>query len=804
ALEHATAAAPYMMAGMGSDYVTLHNFYDSLSCLAQYSQLAATEQSEIMARVKQNQTSMQQWAEQAPMNYRHRWELVEAECYHIQGMRSQAMEAYDQAIQTATENDYPHEAALAHELAAKFYLDWGKEKVASGYMQEAYYGYAHWGAHAKVAHLEQIYPNLLAVMLASQQNRQSTLDHSSGAMATLATTSVSSEQMRVDLLALIKASQAISQEIEWEQLLNTLMQNAVATAGAQMAQLILSTDDIWTVVAKADGHCTQLCQMPLSEAIDLPQSVIRRVLRTQETALYDNLSANTEFSNDAYVLENQPKSVFCSILTQQREPIGALYLENSLSVGAFTQDRIETVKLLMSQATISLEISKLYRQHEDYSQTLEVEVAHKTEALQKKTQDLEQTLDLLKETNHALIRTTKLKDEFLANMSHELRTPLNAILGLTEALQEEIFGVINPKQKKALTTVSQSGTHLLTLINDILDLAKIESGKIDLEYASAPIEKICTTSLEFIRQQAYQKQIQLNVQISPKLSVLCVDERRIHQVLINLLNNAVKFTPAGGSVTLKVAPSHDFTEQNSEETSLMGAPSDPNHIQWIRFVVIDTGIGIKQKDMQRLFQSFVQIDSALNRQYAGTGLGLSLVKRIVELHGGKVGVSSQVGVGSQFWFDLPCEDMAVAAVSDAIAGATPKSSVAVLKAPIPAYRILLAEDSQTNIETVSVYLEAKGYGMILAQDGETTIELTQTEQPDAILMDIQMPRMDGLEAIRRIRKIPGCENLPIIALTAMAMRGDREKCLEAGATEYLSKPIELKQLVKTIQQCLER
>ncbi|MBD2325723.1 PAS domain S-box protein [Alkalinema sp. FACHB-956] len=240
----------------------------------------------------------------------------------------------------------------------------------------------------------------------------------------------------------------------------------------------------------------------------------------------------------------------------------------------------------------------------------------------------------LQHTNEELLRATRLKDEFLANMSHELRTPLNAILGMSEALQEQIFGTLNDRQLRSLKTIENSGHHLLALINDILDVAKIESGQVTLEYQSTNIKLLCQSSLTFIKQQAFKKNIQIDLQLPDQLPQLWVDERRIRQVLINLLTNAVKFTPDNGQITLMV-----------------NAPIDASTIE---ISIIDTGIGIAPEHQSKLFQPFIQIDSALNRQYSGTGLGLALVKQIAELHGGEVRLTSEVGVGSCFTIELPC------------------------------------------------------------------------------------------------------------------------------------------------------
>ena len=412
--------------------------------------------------------------------------------------------------------------------------------------------------------------------------------------------------------------------------------------------------------------------------------------------------------------------------------------------------------------------------------------------------------------NEELLRATRLKDEFLANMSHELRTPLNAILGMTEGLQAQVYGNLNERQLKCLKTVENSGSHLLELINDILDLAKIESGQITLEYAPTSIDQLCQSSLSFVKQQALKKQIQLHVVIPSHLPTIQLDERRIRQVLINLLNNAVKFTPDGGHVYLEAMQEPDKSQEPDKK--------------YLQIKVTDTGIGIAPENIPKLFKSFIQIDGALNRKYEGTGLGLALVKQIVELHGGQVGLTSELGVGSCFTIEFPINNPAVAirdAVEDNLVRdliqdkyslkPLPKvgsrtnlsnymsaSNLNTLRSPL----ILLAEDNEANISSMHSYLEAKGYRIYVARDGLEAISFAKEYQPDLILMDIQMPVMNGFDAIKQIRLEPNFDNTPIIALTALAMESDRQKCLDSGADEYITKPVKLQALSQKIQTLL--
>jgi PAS domain S-box-containing protein len=437
----------------------------------------------------------------------------------------------------------------------------------------------------------------------------------------------------------------------------------------------------------------------------------------------------------------------------------------------------------------------------------------------------------LQQTNQELIRATRLKDEFLANMSHELRTPLNAILGLTEGLQDQVFGQINEKQIKALKTIERSSTHLLELINDILDLAKIEAGQIELDYSLTSISHLCQSSLTFIKQQAQKKHIQLEIKVPQNLPQLLIDERRIRQVLINLLNNAVKFTPEGGVITLEVGrilqridinppPLQGITKVKIYKTVLeqeLGLSVPENGLElkeYIRISITDTGIGIAPEHINKLFQPFIQIDSALNRQYAGTGLGLALVKRIVELHGGQVELTSKLGLGSCFAIDLPIiacslpsspnlQSETLSSQTEIIEMEFSPTKPSQLKSEISPL-ILLVEDNEANISTVSSYLKAKGYRLVFAKDGQEGINQAKSENPNLILMDISMPGMDGFEAMKQIRLEPNLVNVPIIALTALAMKGDRDRCLEAGANDYMTKPVKLKQLAITIQELLEK
>lgn len=491
--------------------------------------------------------------------------------------------------------------------------------------------------------------------------------------------------------------------------------------------------------------------------------------------------------------------VFYRAQTNTLYPYEELPITRALRGETVTVDDIE---IHVGEQTIALEVwaNPIY----DQQGTVQYAIAAFQDISQRKRLEAErsQTQLELERTNQELIRATRLKDEFLANMSHELRTPLNAIMGMTEGLIEEVFGTILPKQEKSLKTIYRSAAHLLSLINDILDVAKIESGQLALYIKPVNLPSLCSSSLAFIKQQALKKQIQIISDVPSSFPLVMLDERRILQALINLLNNAVKFTPKGGQIKVSISQ------------GIEAIASDPHPIDAPRCLylsVSDTGIGIAAEDMDKLFQPFVQIDSTLNRQYSGTGLGLTLVQQIAELHGGSVTVDSTEGVGSCFTLVLPLKQASQTSdlapleeteETEAIEAIDQTAMLKTLSSTDCQPSVLLAEDNIANVMTFSSYLKSKGYGLRVAQDGNEAIALAHEEHPDIILMDIQMPGCDGLETIRRIRADGDLKSIPIIALTALTMEGDRDRCLEAGANEYLGKPLKLREMVVTIQNVL--
>lgn len=493
--------------------------------------------------------------------------------------------------------------------------------------------------------------------------------------------------------------------------------------------------------------------------------VIQEVLEEQIPEQMTLSQPTLDPAEGAYMRQAGCKTRLLLPMIFKGQVMGLVELEDSRVERIFTPQEIALAQLLANQAAGAIENARLFERLEEERGLLAQRVQERTAELSR--------------ANAELARAARLKDEFLAGMSHELRTPLNAILGSAEILQSGVFGPLNERQLKFSKNIEESGTHLLTLINDLLDLSKIEAGKMELEIGPVSIEGVGEASQRLIKQLAHKKQLQVTQTVNCPGAIMQADERRLKQMLVNLLSNAVKFTPEGGQIGLEMVA--DEAEQI------------------VHFTVWDTGIGIAPEDMTRLFQPFVQLDSSLARQYAGTGLGLSLVSRMAELHGGGISLESQVGQGSRFTISLPWTrpDRAAASVEES----GPEVSL-LLAAPIKnghPYRILLADDNEDNINLFQACLQATGYQVTVARNGQEAIDRTQEDKPDLIVMDIQMPEMDGLEATRRLRADAALAAIPIITVTALAMPGDRERCLAAGANDYLSKPVRLEKLLKTIK-----
>ena len=413
--------------------------------------------------------------------------------------------------------------------------------------------------------------------------------------------------------------------------------------------------------------------------------------------------------------------------------------------------------------------NQMARELTEYGQHLE-------ETVTTRTAELSHAKEAAESASHA-------KSIFLANMSHELRTPMNAIMGMTNLALRHAS---DPTLIDQLTKVTQASQHLLAVINDILDISKIEAERLTLEQVSFTLGEVLENLLSVIGHKAIDKGLKLHVDLSPEVArqSLVGDPLRLGQILLNFASNAVKFTERG-SITVRSL----LAEETQTEVLL-------------RFEVQDTGIGIAAEDQRRLFTAFEQADGSMTRKYGGTGLGLAISRRLAHLMGGEVGVESQVGAGSTFWLGVRL-GKASGAVPPAPTFAS-NTAEAQIKARYSGVRILLAEDEPINQEVSRGLLEEAGLAVDLAEDGVVAVELAKRTPYGLILMDMQMPNLNGVDATRAIRTLPGHQHTPILAITANAFDEDRQTCLDAGMNDHIGKPVDPQALFETLLKWLEQ
>ncbi len=408
----------------------------------------------------------------------------------------------------------------------------------------------------------------------------------------------------------------------------------------------------------------------------------------------------------------------------------------------------------------------------DRSRTLQGVFAAARDVTERKRVEVE-----LKQAKAAAESASRTKSDFLASMSHEIRTPMNAIMGIADLLAKT---PLSAEQDKYVQIFRRAGDNLLNLINDILDLSKVEASQLELEWTGFSLKDLLEKVIEVVSVRAQEKQLGLTYEIAANVpSELIGDPTRLRQVLLNLLGNAIKFTESG-VVSLRVMRDADLAVPTA-----------------LRFTVTDTGIGIPHEKLPRVFERFVQADSSTTRRFGGSGLGLTISKRLVELMGGRIWAASTVDKGSVFSFAVPFEIW-----TGATGGAAAPIGIGP-EPPLAALRILLAEDSPDNCTLTLAYLEDTPYHVEIAETGAIACEMFRASHYDLVLMDRQMPVMDGLTATRTLRaweRTIGRPPTPIIALTASALKGDREKCLAAGCTAFLTKPIKQEVLLQAIKE----
>jgi PAS domain S-box-containing protein len=394
----------------------------------------------------------------------------------------------------------------------------------------------------------------------------------------------------------------------------------------------------------------------------------------------------------------------------------------------------------------------------------------------------------LQQKNIELEDASRMKSEFLANMSHELRTPLNAIIGFSEVLRDGLLGGMTDQQRGFIGDIFNSGKHLLSLINDILDLSKVEAGKMMLDLESVEVSSLFENSLSIIRGKAETRRIRLDVDAAEGLGSILVDARKVKQILYNLLSNAVKFTDEGGHVTLRVSrvTRAEVGQLSGPWTGRTFPLAGNEFTEFLEISVTDSGIGISGEGLERLFEPFSQIDSGLSRKFVGTGLGLALVKALAKLHGGAVAVESTVGEGSRFTVWLPLRAPEEGALASAKAVPVPR-----IEASAAVRTALVVENDFKSAELIRVQLEAQGFTVLHAASAEIALVLATQQPLSLIILDILLPKMDGWEFLGRLKQESELGRIPVVVISIVA---DHNKGVSLGAAAVLQKPISRQEL----------
>ncbi|MBO3461087.1 trifunctional serine/threonine-protein kinase/ATP-binding protein/sensor histidine kinase [Aetokthonos hydrillicola Thurmond2011] len=638
--------------------IALQNFYDSLLQLGLFPKSSIEEQQRILEKVAENQNTMQQWANYAPMNNLHRFKLVEAEKNRILGQNSAAMEFYEKAIALAQENGYIQEEALANELAARFYLDWGKPKVAKAYIEDAYYCYARWGALAKVRDLEKRYPQLLHPILQQQRRNLNPIETISRSISSSTTTTTSGTTNISDILdftSVLKAAQAISSSLELDQLIANLSRIILENSGAKKSVLILPQEDTWqvkaiTLINQQSNSQTSIETIFVSQLIDncqdIPSTIINYVKNTQETITIDNCQTDIPGVIGEYMLRHQPQSALCIPIINQGNLVGILYLENQFTSGVFTPQRLQVINLLSSQAAISLLNARLYQQ-------------------------AKQALQDLQQAQLQIVQSEKMSalGNLVAGVAHEMNNPLGFIAASLQQAKPIITDIFEHLElyQKSLPSPSR----------EIIDHAT----EIDLEYSLEDLPKMIdsmnmacdrltniSTSLRTFSRQDKDYKVPFNIHSGIDSTILILKHRlkaneqrpaiqvntsygdlpeiecfpgQLNQVFMNILANAI-----------------DALDESNAGRSFEEIQANPNQItittvisnNQVQVKIADNGVGMDEQVKQKIFDHLFTTKPVGK----GTGLGLAIAQQIITgRHNGTLTVNSTLDQGTEFLVSLP-------------------------------------------------------------------------------------------------------------------------------------------------------
>jgi signal transduction histidine kinase/CheY-like chemotaxis protein len=543
-----------------------------------------------------------------------------------------------------------------------------------------------------------------------------------------------------ELRALGEVSQAVSASLAIdEDVLATIVARAAELSGADGGSIFeLDRDDQAFVLRTCAGTSEELMTDLRGLRIRVGETFIGRAATENRAVQATDLAAEPPDPHLDALLRDGWRSLLAVPLRREHEIVGMLVARRR-TPGEFGPETVELLETLASQSAVAIHNARVFRELEEKTRELEIAGRHKS--------------------------------EFLASMSHELRTPLNAVIGFSDVLLERMFGELNERQEEYVLDIRNSGRHLLELINEILDLSKIEAGRMELELGAVSLPALLDHGVAMVRERAVQHGIALELDVAPEVGTVRADEVKLKQVVVNLITNAVKFTPDGGSVSVRA-------EARGAEAIVS---------------VRDTGIGIPEEERERIFEAFQRGGRGARSSAEGTGLGLTLSRRILDLHRGRLWMESTVGVGSTFSFAVPRMAGEAPADVELVAPAVPVAEAEASGC------ILVVEDDRRSADLLRVYLEDAGYGVAIARDGMEGLELARSLAPTAVVLDVLLPRLNGWDVLARLKRDPTTAGIPVVVVSMLDERGAG---FALGAAEYLVKPVEHDELLRAVTRCV--